>query len=42
VCKAWSVILWNESGNSCDVRENREKEELKMKEETHKWRQNKT
>ncbi len=42
MCKAWSVIPWNESGNNCDVRGKRKKEELDVKEETHKWGQNKT
>ncbi len=42
MCKAWSVIPWNESGNIYDVRGKCEKEELNMKEEAHKCGQNKT
>jgi hypothetical protein len=42
VRKTWSVIPWSESGNIYDAREKHEKEKPNMKEEAHKWGQNKT
>ncbi len=42
MCKTWSVIPWNESGDNYNAREKCEKEELKMKEKTHRWGQNET